>query len=85
MRVRKLSDDTKYIFIVKFLDGGKNHRLGAEWQRVIRDLKTLRGVENRIVRGVIPPGAVGCDIYRVASDHFYNEEKHRLVQKMYFN
>lgn len=85
MRVRKLSDDTKYIFIVKFLDGEKNHRLGAEWQRVIRDLKTLRGVENRIARGVIPPGAVGYDVYRVASDHFYNEKKHQLVQKMYFN
>lgn len=69
-------------YIVKFINAKKENPCGSEWTRIIKDLKTIRGVENRITRGVKPVGAVGYNIYQTAN--IYDEKSYRLMQKVYF-
>lgn len=70
------------MYIVKFVNAKKENQCGSEWTRIIKDLKTVRGVENRIARGVKPHGAIGYDLYQSAD--IYNEKSYRLIQKVYF-
>lgn len=64
-------------FYVKFIDAKGTERLGSEWAHFVSDLKTVRGVKNRVLKGVKPQGAVKFEVYTVGT--MYNEKTYRLV------
>lgn len=59
----------------------ESNRLGSDWTVICKDLKTVRGVQNRIVRGYAPSGI--WRIYRVHENDWYKETGHFLVGKVY--
>jgi hypothetical protein len=55
-------------------------KLGTYYTCICKDLKTVRGVQNRIVRGPRPSGL--WHIYSVNESDWYKETGHYLVGKV---
>jgi len=58
----------------------ESNRLGSDWTCICKDLKTVRGVQNRIVRGKWPAGK--WRVYSVHPDNWYRATGHFLVGKV---
>jgi len=59
----------------------ESNRLGSDWTVICKDLKTVRGVQNRLTRGYAPAGT--WRIYRVHENDWYKETGHFLVGKLH--
>lgn len=55
-------------------------RCGSDWTVICKDLKTVRGVQNRIVKGHSPPGK--WRIYQCHEKDWYKATGHFLVGKV---
>ena len=53
---------------------------GSDWTCICKDLKTVRGVQNRIIRGGWSTGT--WRIYRVSEHDWYSDTGHFLVGKV---
>ena len=58
----------------------ESDRCGSDWTCLCRDLKTVRGVQNRIVRGAWSKGT--WRIYRCDPADWYKRTGHFLVGKV---
>ena len=59
----------------------ESNRPGSDWTCVCDDLKTLRGVQNRIIRGAWAPGL--WRIYVCDREDWYRATGHYLVGKVF--
>lgn len=55
-------------------------RLGSDGTIICKDLKTVRGVQNRIIKGYALKG--NWNIYRVHENDWYKDTGHFLVGKV---
>ena len=58
----------------------ESNRPGSDWTCIAHDLKTVRGMQNRIVKGAWPSGK--WRIYRCHRDDWYKRTGHFLVGKV---
>jgi len=58
----------------------ESYRLGCDHTVIAKDLKTVRGIQNRIIRGHAPAGK--WFIYRVHENDWYKGTGHFLVGKV---
>jgi hypothetical protein len=58
----------------------ESNRAGSDYTVICKDLKTIRGVQNRIIRSIRPVGE--WHIYRVAEQDWYKRTGHFLVGKV---
>ena len=58
----------------------ESNQCGSDWTLICKDLKTVRGVQNRIVRGKWPSGE--WRIYNCHEADWYGRTGHFLVGKV---
>jgi len=58
----------------------ESERCGSDWTVIAKDLKTVRGIRNRILRGYAPKGE--WRIYYVHEEDWYKRTGHFLVGKV---
>jgi hypothetical protein len=56
-------------------------RCGSDWTCICKDLKTYRGVKNRVKRGAWPKGE--WRIYQCSESEWYKTAGHVLLGKFY--
>ena len=54
------------------------HPCGSEYSIIVRDLKTLRGVKNRLKNYRIPPNVVQLNVYSYTN--IYDEKTFKLLE-----
>jgi hypothetical protein len=67
----------KRTFVVEFINKQGRHPCGSDWTTIIHDLKTIRGVKNRVKSGWIHKDAVKANIY--TAFNVYNRDSYKLV------
>lgn len=55
----------------------ESNKCGSDWTIICRDLKTPKGIANRLKRGVWPKGI--WTIFVCTDDNFYAVETHRQI------
>lgn len=56
------------------------HECGTDYTTIIKDLKTLRGVKNRLKNFYIPKNVKKIKIYK--SSNIYNKDNYTLLETM---
>jgi len=73
------------MFELQFLDKNDYYRAGAENTILIKDLKTLKGVVNRLKRNYyyLPDNWFKVVILSYHKDYIYNQDMHKEVLVLY--